>query len=289
MLRQHISTQANYTLSYPFNEKCRMTLNAGGREEYNTVKASETQTLNIPDVIQYFYTGRAEFIYDNTVSLGLNMMSGLRLSAGLDMMNQTKSNLQVSNLFADFRYYLPVYRKIIFANRFTGAYSLGNAQVAYYLGAVENWTVKDQFGPNTRSLSGNEYLFQHWVCNLRGFSRGVRMGSNFMLLNSELRIPVVQTLITKPIDLTFTGFADAGTAFIGRSPSDPENPFNTVQFSTPNYDISITSQRNPYVLGLGYGVRTRFLGYFVKYDHAWGYIEKTWQKPMNYLSIGFDF
>jgi hypothetical protein len=184
---------------------------------------------------------------------------------------------------------------VIWANRFTAAYAIGNGKVAYYLGAVENWTSKNQFAVNTAQLNETPYLFQQWVSNLRGFSRGVRMGSSFMLVNSELRIPLFQTLIRRPVEseflryFTITGFADCGTAFIGNSPADPENPFNTVYYSTPNYDISVTSSRNPFVLGIGGGLRTRFLGYFVKFDRGWGRIENNWLQPMNYFSLGFDF
>ena len=88
---------------------------------------------------------------------------------------------------------------------------------------------------------------------------------------------------------TLTAFADAGCAFTGKSPADMGNPYNTQYLNTPNYTMSITSRRNPWILGAGYGVRSRILGYFVKYDKARGWQEGRWKRTMHYLSVGLDF
>jgi hypothetical protein len=88
---------------------------------------------------------------------------------------------------------------------------------------------------------------------------------------------------------TITAFADVGCAFTGKSPADVKNPYNTHYLNTPNYSMTITSRRNPWLLGLGYGVRSRILGYFVKYDRARGWQEGKWESPMQYLSLGLDF
>jgi hypothetical protein len=42
-------------------------------------------------------------------------------------------------------------------------------------------------------------------------------------------------------------------------------------------------------LGVGYGVRSRILGYFVKYDRARGWQEGRWERTINYVSLGLDF
>ncbi|MCC7296747.1 MAG: PD40 domain-containing protein [Bacteroidia bacterium] len=295
VLKQHLSTQGNYTASYPIDEKNRISVGLGGRYEINSIKGSENNNLSIPDIQKYFVTSKLDYTYDNTRSLGLNMLSGLRGNIGMEYLKNPGGMAAIANLHADVRMYITVWRKVIWANRFSGVYSLGNGKVAYYLGAVENWTTKTQYAPLTPILNGEAYQFQMQVSNLRGFYRGIRMGSSFMLINSELRVPLIQTFVGKPVESEFfknftaTCFADYGTAFIGKSPADPNNPFNTIYQNTPNYDLSITSQRNPYALGVGFGLRTRFLGYFIKYDHAWGYLERQWLTPINYFSLGFDF
>ncbi len=295
-LMQNLSILGSYTLSYPITENARFALSGGGRRELLSAKVSEKNVLNIPDKNDYFITGKFEFIYDNTTALGLNRVNGYRLKTGLDFARRLNNTaINVTNLFIDARWYLPVKRGMVWANKLTGLYSLSAGKIANYLGAVENWTSKTQFPKDPIFLNGDQYVFQQWVGNMRGFYRGVRMGSNFALLNSEFRVPIFAMIRKKPLEsefmrnFTLIALCDVGTAFNGKSPADPQNPFNTVYLSTPNYSLSITSQRNPWVVGLGYGVRTRVLGYFIKYDHARGYLEKQWNSPMNYLSLGFDF
>lgn len=295
-LMQNLSVQGIYTASHPINENLRISLSAGIRRELLTVKGSEQAAFNIPDKNDVYGTGKFECIYDNTTALGLNRLSGIRLKGGLDMNYCVSKSKRpaVSNLYIDARFYLPVWKAVIWASRITSSYSLSQGKVAYYLGAVENWTSKTQFA-NPYWLNGSEYVFQQWVCNLRGFSRGIRVGSNFTLLNTEIRLPLVLMISHKPLEseflknFTITGFTDIGTAFIGKSPADPNNPFNTVYYNTPNYNMAVTAQRNPWVYGVGWGVRTRLLGYYIKYDRAVGYADRIWNKPMNYLSLGFDF
>lgn len=296
VLKQNLSTQVTYSLSYPFNEKNRITFSPGFRNELFTTKGTETNNLNTPDVKITYISSQFDYVYDNTRSLGLNMLSGLRLKTGFDYLKGTALQPAIFNYRWDARMYIPIWKKIIWANRISGVYALGKGKVAYYMGAVENWTAKTQFQNQTTNLpTTDNYFFQQWVSELRGFYRGVRMGSSFALLNSELRVPVVQLLVRRPINseffknFTFSGFTDLGTAFIGKSPANADNPFNTVYINSPNYDISITSQRNPMALGLGYGIRSRFLGYFIKFDRAWGYLENKWSKPISYFSLGFDF
>ena len=53
--------------------------------------------------------------------------------------------------------------------------------------------------------------------------------------------------------------------------------------------IKITSQQEPLVGGLGWGLRSRVLGYFVRTDWAWGYENGEFQPRMFYLSLNLDF
>jgi len=295
-LLQNLSVQGNYTISYPFSSNARLLLNTGIRRELLSTKGSEKSILNIPDKNDIYFTGKLEYNYDNTTSLGLNRVLGLRVKIRMDAyLNVKVSNQQIQNIYLDIRHYLPIKRVFTWANRITGTYALGSSKIAYYLGGVENWTQKNQFIPQMQFLNGSEYMLQQWVCNLRGFNRGIRMGSNFVLYNSELRMPIFLVLKRKPIEseflknFTLTGFCDIGTAFIGKTTADAQNPFNTIYNQTPNYSISVTSRRNPWVIGVGCGVRTRVLGYFLKFDRAIGFADTKWGKPINYLSLGFDF
>lgn len=293
--KQNISTQFHYEISLPVNENNRFALQTGLRHESLIAKGTETFTLEIPDINKTFGTVKLEYVHDNTISLGLNMLKGKKLQAGFEVIDRFNHGFTIQNFYLDARMYIPIYGKIIWANRVSAVYASGSGKVSYYLGAVENWTEKEQFSRNTGTLNSNQYQFQQWVSNLRGFNRGIRMGSSYALLNSEIRIPVFQQFRKTPMvneffkNFTITAFADIGTAFIDRTPSSENNPFNTVTYDYPNYTLTVTSRRNPYVLGTGFGVRTLILGYFIKYDRGYGYVEKQWQQPLNYISLGFDF
>lgn len=295
LFKQNISTALEYRSSFPVDERLRLMASAGYRRELITVKASEKFTLDLPEIDRRYLTGRLEMLFDNTASLGLNQLRGFRGKMAINLFNDMANNKNISFLSADLRHYHVLRNRITLATRLTAAYNLGAEKVAWYVGGVENWTAREQFSGIIPQLERGMYPFQSWVCNLRGFYRGARAGSNHMVINAELRFPLLQMLRRKPIqneffrNFTITLFTDAGTAFIGRSPADPNNPFNTVYLSTPNYTMSVTSRRNPWLLGTGAGVRTRVLGYFLKYDYAWGLQEGRFRTPVSYVSLGLDF
>jgi hypothetical protein len=87
----------------------------------------------------------------------------------------------------------------------------------------------------------------------------------------------------------FTGFIDAGTAWVGNSPWSRDNPFNTRIIDGGAYRITVTSRRNPLIMGAGLGMRSRVLGYYLKYDYGWGLVENRWNKGMSYFTWGLDF
>lgn len=295
LYKQNISTAVEYRNSYPLDERIRLVAAAGYRRELIIVKASEKYTLDLPETDRRYLTGRLEMMFDNTASLGLNQLRGFRGKMAVNLLNNTAARKNISYLSADLRHYHVWRNRITLASRLTAAYNLGSEKVAWYVGGVENWTARDQLSGILPTLDRENYPMQMWVSNLRGFYRGARTGSSHMVINSELRLPLLQMLRKKPIqneffrNFTITFFADAGTAFIGKSPADPENPFNTVLLSTPNYSMSVTSRRNPWLFGTGAGVRTRVLGYFLKYDYARGLQEGRFKSPMNYISLGLDF
>ena len=91
-------------------------------------------------------------------------------------------------------------------------------------------------------------------------------------------------------DLQFVGFFDAGLAWHGKSPFEPNNPINnTTLESPPVIIVNVKYFRDPLVMGYGVGVRSTLLRYFVKLDYAWGLETGAVQKPKIYVSLGKDF
>lgn len=286
---------AFYKIVLPLDERLKINLGGGFRKDNITTKATEVRSLNVGDKTDQFALGSLELIYDNSISLGLNLSKGLKSKLWLESANNLKAKGQMLNAGVDFRHNLLLFKRVIWANRFSGLYALGNRYVATYLGGTENWTAKDQLQSQVFELKGSDYFFQQYAANLRGFARGVRVGSSYMLLNSEMRFSIQRIFLRHTSSselirtLQFVLFADAGTAFTGAGPNSPNNPFNTLFYTYPNYNLSVTSARNPFVVGRGYGVRLKLWGYYVRYDVARGYIEKNWGKRMSYLSLGLDF
>jgi outer membrane translocation and assembly module TamA len=91
-------------------------------------------------------------------------------------------------------------------------------------------------------------------------------------------------------NLQLVGFFDAGLAWFGFSPYSEENQLNTVVLETPPViTVEVEYFRDPMVYGYGFGLRTTLLGYFLKFDYAWGVDTRAVQDPRVYFSLGYDF
>ena len=294
-----INSQVKYAISYPFNERSRISFNTFVRDDRVSSQAIDSVYLN-QAVKQNLYFGTGiEYVFDNVRSNGLNLFEGLRFKIYSDNYNKYKNYQFISNNGFDFRWYKKLHRQIYFAARLSAALSFGTQTTAYYLGGVENWLVNvdsnTNFNYNIPTLNGNDYAFQTIVSPARGFLRNSRAGNKYALMNVELRVPLFAYLIQKPISSEFfrsvmlIGFVDIGTAWKGKSPYSIENPFNTRIVQAPLYSMSVVTQRDPFLYAFGVGMRAKILGHYIKLDHGWGLLENKFQKAMTTLSIGLDF
>ena len=139
---------------------------------------------------------------------------------------------------------------------------------------------------------------------MRGFNQNIRNGNNFLILNSEIRIPVVQYLFNNPVRSEFfnnfqvIGFTDLGMAWYGPNPLSNDNTQNPTSYidNDPNNGqggtgiiIKIIDQKNPLVGGIGFGFRSKILGFFVRMDCGWGIDNLILQKRIIGLSLSTDF
>ena len=120
-------------------------------------------------------------------------------------------------------------------------------------------------------------------------------GNSFALINSELRIPFFQYISNKPIRSDFIrnfqiiGFTDVGTAWTGSSPYGRGNSLFTNIVDRPPVTITVKRDIEPFVMGYGFGLRSRILGYFLRGDWAWGVDDGVVQPRIFYFSLGLDF
>ncbi len=286
-------------LRWPFSEVARIEGSAGLREDKFITLAQDLTSLETP--ITYALTPNSElaFVYDATLPVELNIQYGFRAKVFAQYYRNPDGYLG-SNLYIfgfDARYYQKISRDLIWANRISGSSSQGGEQLLYYLGGVDNW-----FSPNfdnSINVNPNErYVYQTLATPMRGFDQNIRNGNNFVLYNSELRWPIFHYLVNRPIKSDFINtfqvlaFTDIGTAWTGLTPYSNENSVNQTVVGAPGNPITVilSQKQDPFVEGVGWGVRTRLLGYFIRLDEAWGINNGNYKvPPVWYISLGLDF
>lgn len=280
---------------YPFSDVSSIRASLAYRNDNIVTLSLDQPSLEEPNLMLHWATARLEYVFDNTINMGLNLYNGTRLkvfSEYYKQVNEKKSGMVIVG--ADVRHYLKIHREIIWANRFASGSSFGQEHLIYYLGATDNW-ISPSFNYNTPIDYSQNYYFQALASNVRGFDQNIRNGNTFALINSELRIPVFRYLFNRPIKSDFIknfqiiGFGDVGTAWNGLSPYDSTNVFNRNVINSPPFVVTVVKQNEPIVAGYGFGLRTRLLGYFIRADWAWGVENRDIQPNKFYFSFGLDF
>jgi len=259
-----------------------------------------------PSNVGESYIGfKSEFILDNSVISGMNLIEGTR--AKLEFTHHesvTNRSLSFSNISVDIRNYQKLHREIVFATRlFYGRYFGQNPQ-SYLLGGMDNWffnKTNSEGKNNPLNVAGNEdnshLLFVEYVTSLRGFDYSTFYGENALLFNAEIRFPIIRYFYRGPIssnffkNLQFTGFFDIGSAWSGVSPFQRQNSVNTVIIKDEGspFQAEIQNFKNPWLSSYGAGLRTVILGYYMKFDLAWPIEDYDVGKPKFYVTLGYDF
>jgi hypothetical protein len=171
-------------------------------------------------------------------------------------------------------------------------YAPGKDAIIQWVGGSPGWTSQSAWSSPYAGIFNQRSGWQQQSAFIRGFQSGTRLGSSFAVLNQTLSSPVLQYLHKGLMHSEFSkslivyAFNDVGTAFFGPTPQAEGNPFNTQYLNTPNYALSITSKRNPYVASAGIGLQTKVLGYHWRLERAWGYMERKVQSPLWHISMG---
>jgi hypothetical protein len=291
-------------ISYPLSVASRITL--APTVMFTRYAETGFSTTSLAQPIQASNYGglRAEYVFDNTNINGLNMIEGTRIKIryenylGLDDADQSFNNFNV-----DIRNYKKIHRDIIFASRLAFGNFGGQSRKSYMLGGMDNWIFpgRDRRPGDPLTITPNfdnrDILFNEFVTNLRGFNFNKLSGNTFLLLNAEVRFPIVKYFYRGPItsnffkNFQFVGFTDIGAAWTGKGPFSRQNSLNTVIVGGQNnpFRATVTNFKNPFLAGYGVGARTLLLGYYVKFDVAWGMEDYVINSPKYYLTLGYDF
>ncbi len=318
------SIKTNYAelqLSYPFDVLNSLRFNLAFRNDKIVLKSEDSLTRVLPSISNNWLIARVEYVFDNCIEVATNIRYGTRFkvfgevqkefptknknySKNFDLPIPQFNNKALSLFGFDLRHYQKIYKQIIWANRLAAGASFGNLKMIYYLGGLDNWITAprfEKFDQSTPINRNNNYAFQTLATPLRGFKQNARNGDKFIVFNSELRIPVFAALINAPIRSEFIrnfqliAFLDAGTAWEGKSPFSDTNPLFSEEIpntsdNNPSVIVRVKRYKTPIIMGFGPGVRTSILGYFLRFDMAWGYDSGEISKqPAYYFSFGTDF
>ncbi len=307
-------------ISYPFDAARSIRLSSGIRSDNIVVSSVDQLSASLDNQETLYSVSHLEFVYDNSENKALNIWNGLRYKIFADW-NRQVSKIKFAdgpntfNIGFDARYYYPIYKNFIWAGRAAGDFSWGNQKFIYYLGGVDGWimlgnnikpgTTKERyFNSSNTPANDQSYAFQSLAVNMRGYIQNVANGNNAVVINSELRLPILSTLFDKTVnnkflnDFQITQFIDLGTAWNGayKKIKRPDIVYNT-PITLPNGEVipgpvSVIKKAGgvgPFVGGYGFGARSTLLGYFVKYDVGWPMEGFFKGKPIMYLSLGLDF
>ncbi len=301
-----------YRLSYPFDVIKSLRLYMAYRHDNYVFLSKDDFSHSLPNYAESWVFAKMEYVHDNTVNVGLNLMNGLRFKVFAEIHKQILFNEK--NLFKDvnikipdvndaylgvfgldFRYYQKVHKNIVWANRVAWGSSIGTRKLIYYLGGVDGW-ISPNFEQGTSVSQDNNYAFQTLATNMRGFDQNVRNGNSYVVYNTELRIPLFAYLSNSTIKSEFVknfqiiGFTDMGTAWEGLNPWNKDNPLFTDEIGRDPVTVTVEYFKNPIVFGYGFGLRSTLFGYFIRMDVAWGNDSgiKT-ESPKIYFSLTTDF
>ncbi len=289
-----------YVLKYPFSQVFSVRGTASFRHDRNVYLSTETTSLEKDNFNNVWAGVKLELIFDNTRPLGINIYSGTRykiFGEAYKQINRGKSDLFV--LGADYRHYLVIHRNLIWANRLAGSTSFGGSRLIYYLGSVDNWmnfsSKVSTFDNSVRIDDQQKYAYQTVATNLRGFTQNIRNGNNFAVINSEIRWPFIKYFSRYPSGSNFwsslqaVGFFDVGSAWTGLTPFSGGNAYEYDVIQRGKVKLYIESNRTPIVYGFGGGLRAQVLGYFMRFDWAWGVERNVILPRIFYFSLSTDF
>jgi len=247
------------------------------------------------------------FVHDDTRSPRLNIHHGLRARIWAEYFVDGVGTATASDLDGglaspengwsfgtagfDARRYVPLVGPSILALRVAGDWSLGQKKLLHMLGGTDN----------SLSLAGNAntpvdpdipFAYQARITPLRGFQNNVRNGANVAVANAEIRLPFFFNSAGKSDflkHLQMIAFADVGSAWSGLHPYSDDNTFNFVTVESNPITVTVNNNREPVLYDLGFGVRSRFLGYWLAADWAYG-VDDGITLPRRFtLSLNFDF
>lgn len=285
---------ARYRFSYPLDEVRSFRAGIGVRLDRAVTQGTEMFSLTTPNRWTEQVGLTVAWVHDDTRIPTLNIREGLRAKVWAEYYLDGFDS-SFGTVGFDVRRYFKIYANAIFAIRAAGNWSIGEKKLLHLLGGTDNSLVTAR-NNNASPIDQNQaYTYQTNITPLRGFANNARNGTNAMIINAEIRIPVWSTVFSEPAKsdllrhLQVIFFSDIGSAWVGAHPYSEENTFNTTTFENNPITVTIDNNSEPIVYDFGFGVRSRLLGYWMSADWGWG-VDNGMMMPKRFtLSLNFDF
>lgn len=310
-------------LKYPFDVFHAVSLGLAYRNDRYVYKSENKYTQFLNDNVIHWAIAKVDYVFDNSFEVMENIRSGSRVKGSLEFHKDIPTKLYPigsekvrlpsfnNRLFSEFiidaRHYQKLYKQITLATRVTFNTSFGNVKMMHYIGGTENnlFASVPAFGgimgqPNNNGGApvdrNTTFVYQTIVAPVRGFLSNTRNGASAASANIELRVPIFSVLARNRLKSEFlrtfqiVAFMDAGAAWTDWSVFKGDYPVYYEEYTNATTTLRIERVKAPGIIGTGLGARFALLGYFVKFDTAWGFDSGVWsKKPVYYLGFGYDF
>jgi len=245
------------------------------------LKAEERQVLNIEEALKLAKISRIGL---DKKGYSTEIATSLAVSSKSEIGGQLSVNASYDRKIGQIGHY---------NSRLRSGFSLGDVQSMFILGGTLNeWGAKYNF---QNAMENRQSYYYEPIFGMRGFPRNARNGNSFLLINNEIEFALSKIVPSKAIgnswlnSTSFTGFIDFGSAWYGANPWGKDNPRNSRSFSDGLLDILVYNVKNPFIYSGGFGVKTSFYGYSIRYDLGWGLDNGVWNKAISHLSLGYAF
>lgn len=305
---------AQAQFSYPFDIYRKLRVTSSLQTDNLAVLSEEFVTHQSPIRREQRLGLRAEYVFDNSVLMGVNMRKGTRYTIYADLWKpfalNTNESVQLdfsggltTTIGVDLRQHWGLGENTEIATRFFAATSFGQQKVLFSLGGRPNWLASPDTAKTNTSIplpAADDFAFVTQAAPMRGFDNNIRNGGNVAVINAELRMGLFRYFRNPPRPNFFRNFQgilffDVGTAWQGLSPFRDDNPLNSIIIDANQpgavspVRVRVNYFRNPIVMGYGFGMKTTVLGYWVRLDYSWGVETGVVGDPRVYFSIGTDF
>lgn len=302
---KYLYNQFNFNISYPISKFSRLEI-APFFAIYKYNDLDYRIFNNTPPSFSFYEKNKfhgyfLNFKFDNTNKIQSNLEEGTRLQ--LSFKNYISKDRNFKNIIFDLSHHQPITNNIVFSSRVFYGNSFGENPNKYLLGGVKNSLINsfDDKGINDPLLISNgynnyNYIFGEYI-DLRGYNFNKFDGYKVLVLNTELRVPVVKALVGSTVSSSFlnslqiAGFFDLGSSWNVNSPFSNKSDVNTWIIKEPGsvFQAEIENSKNPWLASYGLSIRSFISDYYVKIDLAKPIEDYQIKSTKYHISFGYSF